>query len=70
MTGIDDRPGDEVRDDTIEDLTESNALDDLQRMRPEMCDELNTTDNDRKSDLLEYRLDMLLEALVRVENGV
>lgn len=67
MNGIDDdRSGEQVREDTIDNLLKVNNLGDLQRMRREMRDKLNATEDDREAELLEYRLDILLEAIDRV----
>jgi hypothetical protein len=64
MTVIDDdRSAEEVREKTIEDLLDSNDLGDLQQMRREMRDKLEDSHDDQKKELLEYRLDILLEAI-------
>lgn len=69
MNGTDDdRSKEQVREHTIEDLLVENELDDLIRMRREMRDELDATDNDREADLLEYRLGILEDTIDRVED--
>lgn len=62
----DGRTEKEVRKETIEDLIESNDLNDLIRMRREMCDEIEDASDERETELLEYRLDILLEAIDRL----
>lgn len=69
MTRFDDRPEDEVREDTIEDLLESNDITDLKGIRQDMLDELTVTDDERKADLLEYRMVILEEAIERIETN-
>lgn len=64
MTGFDDdRSEEQVREKTIEDLLDSNDLGDLQQMRREMRDKLEDSHDDQEKELLEYRLDILLEAI-------
>lgn len=67
MMRFDDRPEDEVREETIGDLLESNDLADLKGMRQDMLDELTVTDDEREADLLEYRMGILEEAIDRIE---
>lgn len=70
MTGFDDNRSDErVREDTIDDLLDSNNLDSLQQMRREMREELDATDDGYETDLLEYRLSILDDAIDRANRG-
>jgi hypothetical protein len=70
MTGFDDDRSDErVREDTIDDLLDSNNLDSLQQMRREMREELDATDDGYETDLLEYRLSILDDAIDRANRG-
>lgn len=67
MNGIDDRSSEEVHEDTINELLKTNDFDDLTRMRREMREELEATSDDRETDLLRYRLDILGDAIDRAE---
>jgi hypothetical protein len=67
MNGTDDtRSEEEVREETIDELLESNDLGDLTRMRREMHDELKAASDDRETELIEYRLSILNDAIDRV----
>jgi hypothetical protein len=64
MTGIDDdRIEKVVREKTIDNILDANDLDDLIKMRREMSDRFDETD-EREADLLEYRSPFLRYLLV------
>lgn len=59
---------DVARENTIQDLLSENDRDDLQRMKREMQDQVENTDDDGEEDLLRYRIGIVDDAIERAGN--
>jgi DNA polymerase III delta prime subunit len=59
---------DNVRENTIQDLINSNDYDDLQQMQRELEDLIEASDEEQVEDLARYRLGILEDAINRINN--